>query len=162
VEQELLTLPEHLSSPTVFSGVRITRSLVLCVCFVDRCLTFCPFSFGHCVVRSSVSRLMITVVKDFIQKQIYVFVLFFLVLGILCCLFLCVLFFLVLGILCCLFLCVLFVLVLGILCCLFLCVFLSLGYPMLSVCLDCPFGILWYLTMTSLNKSSGLLEAVGR
>jgi hypothetical protein len=28
VEQELLTLPEHLSSPPVFSGVRITRSLV--------------------------------------------------------------------------------------------------------------------------------------
>jgi hypothetical protein len=32
------------------SGVRATRSLVLCVCFVDRCLFFCPFSFGHCVV----------------------------------------------------------------------------------------------------------------
>ena len=27
--------------------------LVLCVCFVDRCLSFCPFSFGHCVVWSS-------------------------------------------------------------------------------------------------------------
>ena len=34
----------------VFSGVRVTRSLILCVCFVDRCLSFCPFSFGHCVV----------------------------------------------------------------------------------------------------------------
>ena len=31
VEQGLLTLPEHLSSPPVFSGVRVTRSLVLCV-----------------------------------------------------------------------------------------------------------------------------------
>jgi hypothetical protein len=40
VEQELLTLPEHLSSPPVFSGVRVTRSLVLYVCFVDRCLFF--------------------------------------------------------------------------------------------------------------------------
>jgi hypothetical protein len=50
VEQELLTLPEHLSSPLVFSGVRVTRSLVLCVCFVDRCLSFCPFSFSHCAV----------------------------------------------------------------------------------------------------------------
>ena len=39
VEQELLTLLEHLSSPPVFSGVRVTRSLVLCVCFVDRCLS---------------------------------------------------------------------------------------------------------------------------
>ena len=37
VEQELPTLPEHLSSPLVFSGVRVTRSLVLCVCFKDRC-----------------------------------------------------------------------------------------------------------------------------
>jgi hypothetical protein len=53
VEQELLTLPEHLSSPPIFSGVRVTRSLFLCVCFVDRCLSFCSFSFGHCVVCSS-------------------------------------------------------------------------------------------------------------
>jgi hypothetical protein len=29
-----------------FSGVRVTRSLVLYVCFVDRCLSFCTFSFG--------------------------------------------------------------------------------------------------------------------
>ena len=49
VEQELLTLLEHLSSPPIFSRVRVTRSLVLYVCFVDRCL----FSFGHCVVCSS-------------------------------------------------------------------------------------------------------------
>ena len=54
VEQELLTLPEHLSSPPVFSGVRVTRSLVLYVCFVYRCLSFCTFSFGHCVVCSSI------------------------------------------------------------------------------------------------------------
>jgi hypothetical protein len=33
-------VPEHLSSHPVFSGVRVTRSLVLCVCFVDRCLSF--------------------------------------------------------------------------------------------------------------------------
>ena len=45
VEHELPTLPEHPSSPPVFSGVRVTRSLVLCVCFVDRCLSFCPFFF---------------------------------------------------------------------------------------------------------------------
>jgi len=32
---------------------RLSRSLVLYVCFVDRCLSFCPFSFGHCVVCSS-------------------------------------------------------------------------------------------------------------
>ena len=53
MEQGLLTLPEHLSSPPVFSGVRVTRSLVLCVCFVDRCLSFYTFSFGHCGVCSS-------------------------------------------------------------------------------------------------------------
>jgi hypothetical protein len=40
VEQELLTLPELLSSTPVFSGIRVTRSLVLWVCFVDRCLPF--------------------------------------------------------------------------------------------------------------------------
>ena len=33
-----------------FTGVRVTRSLALCVCFVDHCLSFCPFSSGHCVV----------------------------------------------------------------------------------------------------------------
>jgi hypothetical protein len=49
VEQELLILPEHLSSFRVFSGVRVTRYLTLCVWFVDRCLSFCPFSFGYCV-----------------------------------------------------------------------------------------------------------------
>jgi hypothetical protein len=37
----------------ILSWVRVTRSLVLCVCFVDRCLSFCTFSFGHCVVCSS-------------------------------------------------------------------------------------------------------------
>jgi hypothetical protein len=52
VEQELPTLPGHLNSPPVFSGIRVTRSLVLYVCFVDRCLSFCAFSFGHCVVCS--------------------------------------------------------------------------------------------------------------
>jgi hypothetical protein len=49
VKQEMLTLSEHLRSPPVFSGVRVTRSLVLYVCFVDHCLSFCTFSFGHCV-----------------------------------------------------------------------------------------------------------------
>ena len=37
----------------VFSGVRVTRSLVLCACFVYRCLPLCHFSFGHCIVCSS-------------------------------------------------------------------------------------------------------------
>jgi NADH:ubiquinone oxidoreductase subunit E len=42
LEQELLTLLEHLSSSPVFSGVCFTRSLVLYVCFVDR-LSFVLF-----------------------------------------------------------------------------------------------------------------------
>ena len=63
MEQELFTFPEHLSLPSVFSEIRVTRFLALCVCFVDRC----PFvlfllatvlsvflSFGHCVVCFSV------------------------------------------------------------------------------------------------------------
>jgi len=60
VEQELLTLPEHLSSPPVCSGVRVIRSLVLCevVCrsllvvvsllellFFCRCIV-CPSIYG--------------------------------------------------------------------------------------------------------------------
>ena len=31
---------EHLSSPPIFCGVRVARSLVLCVWFVDRCMSF--------------------------------------------------------------------------------------------------------------------------
>ena len=53
-EKELLTLPEHRSSSPVFSVVRVTRSWVLCVCLVDRFLSFCPFSFGHCAVCPSI------------------------------------------------------------------------------------------------------------
>ena len=39
------TLPRHLISHPAFGRVRVTRSLVLCVCFVDRCLSLCPFFF---------------------------------------------------------------------------------------------------------------------
>jgi hypothetical protein len=53
VEQELLTLPEHRSSPSGINGVSVNRSLVCCACFVDRCLSFDTISFCHCVVCSS-------------------------------------------------------------------------------------------------------------
>jgi len=43
----------HLSSPPVLNGVRVTRALVLSVCFVDHCLSFCTFSFGYCFVCST-------------------------------------------------------------------------------------------------------------
>ena len=50
VKQERFTLPENLSSHPDLSGVRNTRSLVLYVCLVDRCLSFltlffCPLCF---------------------------------------------------------------------------------------------------------------------
>jgi len=50
VNQELCTLPEHPRIHPDFSWVHATRSLVLCTCFVDRCLLVCIFFFGHCVV----------------------------------------------------------------------------------------------------------------
>ena len=49
VEKELLTFPEHTSSPQVFSGVRVAQSLICCVVFCGS-LSFCTFSFSHCVV----------------------------------------------------------------------------------------------------------------
>ena len=54
VEQALPTLLKHLSTNTVFSGFRVIWSLVLYICFVDRYLSSCPLSFGHCVICSSV------------------------------------------------------------------------------------------------------------
>ena len=50
---KLLSISKLLNKPPVFSGIRVTWSLVLCVCFVDRSLSFCHFTFGHCVVCSS-------------------------------------------------------------------------------------------------------------
>ena len=60
VEQELPTLPEHMSSPPDFNRVRHTRSLVLCVCIVDHWLSFGHFSLGHCVVCFFDLRILIT------------------------------------------------------------------------------------------------------
>ena len=54
IEREVLTLLEHLNSLPIFSGVLITPSLVLSVCFVDRCLSFSPFSVCHYVVCPSI------------------------------------------------------------------------------------------------------------
>ena len=57
VEQELPTLPEHLSSPPVFSVVCVTRSFVVCpfvlfllVIVLSVFWSLCCLSFGHCVV----------------------------------------------------------------------------------------------------------------
>jgi len=45
VEQELLSFPEHMSSLTVFSGVRVARSLVFCVVFCRSLLVLLSFFF---------------------------------------------------------------------------------------------------------------------
>ena len=59
VEQELLTLPEHLCSLPLQSGVPIPRSSFFSVIFCRS--LFVLFSFGHCVVcTSSILRLLIT------------------------------------------------------------------------------------------------------
>jgi hypothetical protein len=46
----------HLNTPSRIHAlflVRVPRSLVLYVCFVDGCLSICTLSFGQCVVCSS-------------------------------------------------------------------------------------------------------------
>jgi hypothetical protein len=45
VEQDLLTLQEHMSSPPVFSGVRVARSLSLCSFLPLYCLS--SFDLRH-------------------------------------------------------------------------------------------------------------------
>jgi len=45
----VVSLPEHLRSPSVFSGIRVAQSLVFCVMFVDHCF---PFPFAHCIACS--------------------------------------------------------------------------------------------------------------
>ena len=48
VEQELLTLPVHLSSPPIFSGIRVTRSFVYVFCrslFVLLSFFFLPLCY---------------------------------------------------------------------------------------------------------------------
>lgn len=43
---------EHKSSPTVFSGVDVSQSLVFSMkWYINHCLSFGPFLFGHSIVR---------------------------------------------------------------------------------------------------------------
>jgi len=51
VEQELLTLQEHPSSPLDFSGVRVTRSVVFCEVFCTSLFILLSFFFWplHCL-----------------------------------------------------------------------------------------------------------------
>ena len=50
---------EGLASLTSEKWNKIKISLVLCLCFVDRCLSFCTFPFGHYVVCPSIYGLWI-------------------------------------------------------------------------------------------------------
>ena len=52
LEHELLALPGHPSSPAVLVVFVLLNLELYVLCFVDRCLSFCPSSFGHCVVCS--------------------------------------------------------------------------------------------------------------
>ena len=58
VEQELLTLPEHLRSTLVFSYIRVARSLVLCVMFCRCCLSF--FFWPLCYLSFIDLRILVT------------------------------------------------------------------------------------------------------
>jgi hypothetical protein len=58
VVQELRTLPEHMSSSPVFSGIRVTRSLVFCV-MMNRSL-FVLFVLYLLVIVLSVFTILIT------------------------------------------------------------------------------------------------------
>jgi hypothetical protein len=56
LQQELLTLPEHLRSPQVFSGIRVARSLVFWNVFINlifivfKPCSFQSFGFSHNVI----------------------------------------------------------------------------------------------------------------
>ena len=55
MEQELLTIPEHLSSPPVFRSVRVARSLVFSIVFCRSLFVFLSLFFsGRCIVYPSI------------------------------------------------------------------------------------------------------------
>ena len=58
--------------PYALSGVRVARSLVFCVSFVDHCLSFCPFSFGHCNVCPSSLYIFILLIWYLVAIVMYV------------------------------------------------------------------------------------------
>ena len=51
VRKNFLNVTKNHNPPFKLNGRSPTRSLVLCVCFVDRCF---PFFFWHCVVCPSI------------------------------------------------------------------------------------------------------------
>jgi hypothetical protein len=79
LEQELPTLPEHMSSPSVFNGGWLVgwdgRSLVLCVCFVDRCLSF--FRWPLCCLSFFDLRYLQTLLQIYVVRCMFIFFTFF-------------------------------------------------------------------------------------
>ena len=62
VDRELLTLPEHMSSPPVFSRVRVARSLVFCVVFCRSLFVLLSvFFWPLCCLSSYDLRILITI-----------------------------------------------------------------------------------------------------
>ena len=59
VDQELLILPEHLSSPPVFSGIGVTRSLLLCAMFCRSLFVLLSFFFWPLCCLSFYLRILI-------------------------------------------------------------------------------------------------------
>ena len=68
VEQELLALPEHMSSPPVCSGVRVTRSLVLCEVVCRSLLVLLHFAVVLSVFRFTDSDYPFGVAKLFLYR----------------------------------------------------------------------------------------------
>jgi flagellar biosynthesis component FlhA len=56
MEQELLTLPEHLSSLSVFSGLPVARSLVFCVVFCDNTMAKTKRTKGQTTIYKTLHR----------------------------------------------------------------------------------------------------------
>jgi hypothetical protein len=66
--QELLTHPEYLSSPPVFSGVRVTRSLLFCVMFCWLLFVLFIFTIVLSVLRFTDSYYPFGIFKLFFQQ----------------------------------------------------------------------------------------------
>ena len=72
VEQELLTLPLHMSSLPVFSGVRVVRCLVFyVVCFRSLCVLFLLAIVLSDLIRLTVSNYTIGIFKLFFTNGIF-------------------------------------------------------------------------------------------
>jgi hypothetical protein len=76
VEEELLTLPEHLSSPPDFSGVRAIRSFVVYVCFVDRFFVLYLLAIVLFVLRYTDSDCPFGIFKLFLLQECGIYLVF--------------------------------------------------------------------------------------